>query len=142
MGKGLKKRYAPPALEIIDGVMTDKSQDADWLRARYFEQTAEIARLTAECKERNQALEACRIKLNKLFDATGGVYHGGMEHSQLIAWIKRLADSASTQQELERDGRCRFNCRTPREVFDAGVVCGKQNTDPDKGWEKVRGRQG
>ncbi len=35
-------KYAPPAIEVIDGVASDKSQDADWLRARYFEALAEI----------------------------------------------------------------------------------------------------
>ncbi len=38
--------YAPPVLEVnADGVMEDKSQDADWLRARYFEQTLRIEEL-------------------------------------------------------------------------------------------------
>ncbi len=41
----LKERYAPPAIEVIDGVMEDKSQDADWLRARYFEQCRRIEEL-------------------------------------------------------------------------------------------------
>lgn len=40
-------KYAPPAIEVIDGVISDKSQDADWLRARYFEQSARIERLEA-----------------------------------------------------------------------------------------------
>ncbi len=42
-------KYAPPALECnADGIMTDKSQDADWLRARYFEGSARIDSLQAE----------------------------------------------------------------------------------------------
>ncbi len=40
-------QYAPPALEVIDGVMSDKSQDADWLRARYFEGITRIEELEA-----------------------------------------------------------------------------------------------
>ena len=38
----LRTTYAPPALEVIDGTLRDKSQDADWLRARYFEQSKRI----------------------------------------------------------------------------------------------------
>ena len=38
-------KYAPPAIEVIDGVISDKSQDADWLRARYFEQSERIEQL-------------------------------------------------------------------------------------------------
>jgi len=40
-------KYAPPAIEVIDGVITDRSQDADWLRARYFERVARIEELEA-----------------------------------------------------------------------------------------------
>lgn len=40
-------KYVPPALEVIDGVMSDKSQNADWLRARYFEGTERIEQLEA-----------------------------------------------------------------------------------------------
>ena len=43
----LQREFAPPALETNEhGVMEDKSQDADWLRARFFEQSIEIERLT------------------------------------------------------------------------------------------------
>ncbi|KKM70680.1 hypothetical protein LCGC14_1438330 [marine sediment metagenome] len=39
-------KYAPPAIEVNeDGVITDKSQDAGWLRARYFEASARIEEL-------------------------------------------------------------------------------------------------
>ena len=39
-------KHAPPAIEVIDGVISDKSQDADWLRARYFEQSGRIEQFT------------------------------------------------------------------------------------------------
>ncbi len=38
------RRYQP-VLEVIDGVMKDKSQDADWLRLRYFEMRVRIEQL-------------------------------------------------------------------------------------------------
>ncbi len=38
------QRYQP-ALEVIDGVMSDKSQDVDWLRARYWEHVQRIEQL-------------------------------------------------------------------------------------------------
>jgi hypothetical protein len=54
----LQLKFAPPALDVFDGVMSDKSQDADWLRARFFERSAEvevlekrIAELEAVAKE-------------------------------------------------------------------------------------------
>lgn len=39
------------------------------------------------------------------------------------------------------EGRCRLNCRTPREIFDAGVACGRHGTDPDKVWRELRERK-
>ncbi|KKK72759.1 hypothetical protein LCGC14_2900660, partial [marine sediment metagenome] len=39
-------KHAPPAIVVIDGVISDKSQDADWLRARYFEQSGRIEQFT------------------------------------------------------------------------------------------------
>ena len=47
---------------------------------------------------RNEALETCRVKLEKIFDATGGIYHGGMEHSQLIRWIKELVSEGTNRE--------------------------------------------
>ncbi len=38
------QRYQP-VLEVIDGVMKDKSQDADWLRLRYFELRQQLDKL-------------------------------------------------------------------------------------------------
>ena len=55
----------------------------------------------AVCKRLNdhdrmvEALKASKVKLEKLFDATGGVYHGGMEHSQLM----KMIDSVITGPE-------------------------------------------
>ena len=53
-------KYAPPVIEVNDdGRVTDKSQDADWLRARYFEQTLRIEELEKgvcrfNCRTRKQ----------------------------------------------------------------------------------------
>jgi hypothetical protein len=48
---------------------------------------------------------------------------------------RKIADLTRTIEE-QSEGHCKFNCRTPREVFDLGVVCGKQGTDPDRVWAK------
>jgi len=55
------------------------------------EAAEEIDRLSSESREKDLCLEACRYKLEKLFDATGGIYHGGMEHSQLIKLINSVS---------------------------------------------------
>lgn len=50
--------------------------------------------LRSEVRRSRPILAACKVKLKKLFDATGGVYHGGIEHSQLIKLIDSvLADT-------------------------------------------------
>ena len=46
--------------------------------------------LRSEVRQSRPILAACKVKLKKLFDATGGVYHGGMEHSQLIRLINSV----------------------------------------------------
>ncbi len=46
--------------------------------------------LRNEVRQSRHILAACKEKLNKLFDATGGIYHGGMEHSQLIKLIDNV----------------------------------------------------
>ena len=90
-----------------------KLDEAKIRQAAYFQgkQDAEsellpkIERLSCEVTTRNEALEACRVKLEKLFDATGGIYHGGMEHSQLIRWIKELVSEEQTrQQRMDAEG--------------------------------------
>ena len=65
----------------------------------------EIERLSSEVSVRNEALETCRVKLEKLFDATDGIYHGGMEHSQLIRWIKELVSEGLAPKENQNDNR-------------------------------------
>ena len=57
-----------------------------------------MEKMLAKVNERNKALETCRVKLEKLFDATGGIYHGGMEHSELIRWIKGLVLEEQTHE--------------------------------------------
>ena len=51
-------KYAPPAIEVIDGVMSDKSQDADWLRARYFEGQGRIQLIEDELSKLRRVASA------------------------------------------------------------------------------------
>ena len=55
--------------------------------------------LLTEGRNKDAALIACRVKLKKLFDATDGEYFGGMEYSQLIAWIDKLTISDQVGQK-------------------------------------------
>ena len=70
----LGREFAPPAIEVNeDGVVTDKSQDADWLRARFFERSAEVEKLeerielaTAEGEAKDQRIAELEAKIDSL----------------------------------------------------------------------------
>ena len=71
-------KYAPPAIEVIDGIASDKSQDADWLRARYFEGSARIDSLESRLRE------CLRLAEESLSDFSGDQYK----------WLASIAEVA------------------------------------------------
>ena len=103
----LGREFAPPAIEVNeDGVVTDKSQDADWLRARFFERSAEVEKLeerielaTAEGEAKDQRIAELERLIVLADDDFGEIGHGSPVAIADAAKSIRLEASEDTRKE-------------------------------------------
>ena len=100
----LGREFAPPAIEVNeDGVVTDKSQDADWLRARFFERSAEVEKLeerielaTAEGEAKDQRIAELEAVVDtgiRCMEQRNVAYERIAELEQALLRIEELSPS-------------------------------------------------